>query len=322
MIVSLAAEFAAFEDYASAWPSGVVVARYDRTGTFRHTSGPVVGCGELSARDCDFRTVGYIHRIKGIFRSRRIYRIVLAAADYGILTAFDGHTALNTLDLAVVDPHFRTVQTHRVSPVLPIILIRGSGFEVAVGKSDLAAGNVPSHTAYGKLTRDDPGIPDSYVRIVPIGDCSTVVGISVPMVFGIVDQRDAVDQQIASRNMNQRFVFVYIGSGGSYGRRGSRTVVDRTFAGQRETLFGRQKIRAAELDGRPFLDVDGFVLGESKFIGILVRKVDVGSNLDVGYFGIGSAKAPISSSAFSTFAFLTTWNVPFGAGVSAILTAL
>ena len=240
MIVSLAAEFAAFEDYASAWPSGVVVARYDRTGTFRHTSGPVVGCGELSARDCDFRTVGYIHRIKGIFRSRRIYRIVLAAADYGILTAFDGHTALNTLDLAVVDPHFRTVQTHRVSPVLPIILIRGSGFEVAVGKSDLAAGNVPSHTAYGKLTRDDPGIPDSYVRIVPIGDCSTVVGISVPMVFGIVDQRDAVDQQIASRNMNQRFVFVYIGSGCLYGRSCRRTVVDRTFAGQRETIFGNQ----------------------------------------------------------------------------------
>lgn len=112
--------------------------------------------------------------------------------------------------------------------------------------------------------------------------------------------------------MNQRFVFVYIGSGGSYGRRGSRTVVDRTFAGQRETLFGRQKIRAAELDGRPFLDVDGFVLGESKFIGILVRKVDVGSNLDVGYFGIGQSSD--SSSAFSTFAFLTTWNVPSAPG--------
>lgn len=43
------------------------------------------------------------------------------------------------------------------------------------------------------------------------------------------------------------------------------------------------------MDGRPFLDVDGFVLGESKFIGILVRKVDVGSNLDVGYFGIGQS---------------------------------
>ena len=60
MIVSLAAEFAAFEDYASAWPSGVVVARYDRTGAFDLQSRPDVGSEKLSARDRDFGVAAYI----------------------------------------------------------------------------------------------------------------------------------------------------------------------------------------------------------------------------------------------------------------------
>lgn len=62
------------------------------------------------------------------------------------------------------------------------------------------------------------------------------------------------------------------------------------------------------------------MLFESKFFGALRRKVDIGSNLDIGYFGICQ-----SSDQFIRiihFCILTTWNVPFGAGVSAILTAL
>lgn len=42
-------------------------------------------------------------------------------------------------------------------------------------------------------------------------------------------------------------MFVYIGSSGNYGRRSCRTVVERTFAGQRKTLFGSQEIRTAKL---------------------------------------------------------------------------
>ena len=81
-------------------------------------------------------------------------------------------------------------------------------------------------------------------------------------------------------------MFVYIGSSGNYGRRSCRTVVERTFAGQRKTLFGSQEIRTAKLEGHTFLDVDGLMLFESKFFGALRRKVDIGSNLDIGYFGI------------------------------------
>ena len=83
-------------------------------------------------------------------------------------------------------------------------------------------------------------------------------------------------------------MFVYIGSGG-YGRRGSRTVVDRTFAGQRESVFGHQEIRTAEPESRTFLDVDDLMLFESKFFGAFGRKVDVRSNLDIGYLGIGQS---------------------------------
>ena len=78
-------------------------------------------------------------------------------------------------------------------------------------------------------------------------------------------------------------MFVYIGSSGNYGRRSCRTVVERTFAGQRKTLFGSQEIRTAKLEGHTFLDVDGLMLFESKFFGALRRKVDIGSNLDIGY---------------------------------------
>ena len=73
-VVGFAAEFAAFKNYASGRQIHVVVARYDRAGPFDLQSRPVVGRGKLSARDRDLRAVGYIHRIKGIFRSRSICR--------------------------------------------------------------------------------------------------------------------------------------------------------------------------------------------------------------------------------------------------------
>ena len=63
----------------------------------------------------------------------------------------------------------------------------------------------------------------------------------MPMVLGIIDQGDTIDKKIASCNMNQRFMFVYIGSGGSYGRRGCRTVVERTSTGQREAILAVRK---------------------------------------------------------------------------------
>ena len=62
--------------------------------------------------------------------------------------------------------------------MLTIVLIRGRGLEVTVGERDLAACDVTPHAADGELARDDPGIPDGYVRIVPIGDRRTVVGMS------------------------------------------------------------------------------------------------------------------------------------------------
>lgn len=61
MVISFAAEFTAFENYASGRQINVIVARHDSARSLDlHPPGPVIGCGKLSARNRDFRAVGYI----------------------------------------------------------------------------------------------------------------------------------------------------------------------------------------------------------------------------------------------------------------------
>ena len=62
MVISFAAEFTAFENYASGRQINVIVARHDsaRSLDLQPPPGPVIGCGKLSARNRDFRAVGYI----------------------------------------------------------------------------------------------------------------------------------------------------------------------------------------------------------------------------------------------------------------------
>ena len=89
------------------------------------------------------------------------------------------------------------------------------------------------------------------------------------MIVGVVDQGDTVDNAIPARNVNQGFLVTFTPP--LQAAIVFRRVVDRPLTGQREALFGRQEVLAAEPDGRPLLDVDGFVFGEREIFSAPVR---------------------------------------------------
>ena len=86
----------------------------------------------------------------------------------------------------------------------------------------------------------------------------------MPMIVAVVNQGNTIDDTISARNVNQGFLIPVTQVAVVL-----RSVVDRTLAGQRESVFGRQEIRIAELEGHTLLNVDGLMLFESKFFGTL-----------------------------------------------------
>ena len=111
------------------------------------------------------------------------------------------------------------------------------------------------------------------------------------MIVGVVDQSDTVDNAIPARNVNQGFLVTFTPP--LQAAIVFRRVVDRPLTGQREALFGRQEVLAAEPDGRPLLDVDGFVFGEREIFRRYGGEVYIGSHGDFGNGRIGQCSGQI-----------------------------
>ena len=103
MIVCLSAEFAALENHASVWQTGIIVAGdYGARSLYCESSGPVVAAYELTAGNGGNRIVCQVKSVESILVSFGIYGIILPAAYYCILAAFNGDCPLYAFHFAIL----------------------------------------------------------------------------------------------------------------------------------------------------------------------------------------------------------------------------